>query len=387
MIRPRPGDLAGVFADLGTLLPLAAGLVLIVGVDPAGFFIAFGLATLVSGVAFRLPLPVQPQKAVAAAAIAEGWRASWVHGATLGAGVLWLALALTPLFGWIRTAVPGFIARGIQLGLAFTLAAQAILLLSTSLPLALLGLLILSVTLRSRLLGLSLALGAALVLMPEGARALPLAPALPLLGLPSAPDVVEGMLRGGLAQLPLTLANAIIATVALSQRYFPAAGLTERKLALSTGAMNLAAAALSGGPLCHGAGGLAAQHFYGARTVWKSVIEGTLAIVLGLFFGSGLAAFLAGFPLPLLGALLLVVALELLSSAQGLYGWQGWIATGIALVAVLVNIGVAFVAGFAFAYAVQLGVRRGWLPRLKGVTPAELLARISLRIFGSARAA
>lgn len=368
-------------------MPLAAGLVLVAGVDPAGFFVAFGLATLVSGLLFRVPLPVQPQKAVAAAAIAEGWRAGWVYGAALGIGVLWLVLVLTPLLGWITRVVPGFIARGVQLGLAFTLGAQAVLLLAQSLPLAALGLVILVVTLRQRLLGLALALAAALALMPPVIASMAFAPSLPQLRFPVPADVVEGMLRGGLAQMPLTLANAVIATAALSARYFPASSVTERGLAASTGVMNVVAGLISGAPLCHGAGGLAAQYFYGARTVWKSVIEGGLALALGLFFAPGLGSFLAAFPLPLLGALLILVALELLSSAQGLYGWQGWIATGMALVAVMVNIGIAFVLGFVFAYVVQLGVRRGWLPRLKGRTPAELLARIPQRILGPARAA
>lgn len=387
MTRPRLGDLTGAFGDLGTLLPLAAGLVLVAGVDAGGFFVAFGIATLVAGLAFRLPMSVQPQKAVAAAAIAEGWRASWVYGATLGIGLLWLVLALTPLLKWIRGAVPPFIARGVQLGLAFTLAVQALVLLGSSPAVAGLGLVILAVTLRNRSLGVALVALAAAALMPREALGMQPALSLPALLLPAPADALEGMLRGGLAQMPLTLANAIIATAALSARYFPAHPVEERRLALSTGAMNVFAAALSGAPLCHGAGGLAAQYFYGARTVWKNVIEGALALTLGLFFAPSLGPFLAAFPAPLLGALLLLVALELLSSAQGLFGWQGWIATGMAVVAVAVNVGVAFVAGFAFAYIVRDGVRRGWLPRLRGVTPAELLARVPQRVFGPVRAA
>lgn len=35
MSRPRLGDLTGAFGDVGTFLPLAAGLVLVVGVDAA----------------------------------------------------------------------------------------------------------------------------------------------------------------------------------------------------------------------------------------------------------------------------------------------------------------------------------------------------------------
>jgi hypothetical protein len=387
MIRPRLGDLTGAFGDLGTLLPLAAGLVLVAQVDAAGFFIAFGIATIASGFAFRLPVPVQPQKAVAAAAIAEGWRANWVYGATLGIGLLWLVLALTPLLGWVRSAVPTFIARGVQLGLAFTLGAQALALLTSSAPLAAFGLVILVLTLRNRAVGVAAVALAAALVMPREALAMPFTPALPDVVLALPTDVVEGMLRGGLAQMPLTLANAIIATAALSARYFQGSDLGERKLAASTGAINVVAAAVGGPPLCHGAGGLAAQYFYGARTVWKNIIEGTIALALGLFFAPGLGSFLAAFPAPLLGALLLLVALELLSSAQGLFGWQGWIATGMAVVAVSVNIGIAFFAGFVLAYAVRFGVQRGWLPRLRGRTPAELLARIPQRVFGPVRAA
>ncbi|HEV2251394.1 MAG TPA: molybdate transporter family protein [Candidatus Limnocylindria bacterium] len=387
MRRPQLGDLTGAFGDLGTLLPLAAGLVIVSGVDAGGFFITFGIATIVAGFAFRLPMPVQPQKAVAAAAIAEAWPATQIYGAALGMGVLWLVIAATPLLSWLRAVIPAFIARGIQLGLAFTLGAQAVLLLARSLPLAIVGIGLLAITLRYRLPGIGLTVAAALALMPRDAIVFPFAPALPSPSLPGLADAVAGMLRGGIAQMPLTLTNAIIATAALTARYFPDRPVTERRLAISTGLMNLGGAALGGGPFCHGAGGLAAQHLYGARTAWKNVIEGSVALALGLCFAPGLSSALAAFPMPLLGSLLLLVALELLSSAHGLFGWQGWIATGMAIVALATNIGVAFVAGFVFATAVRHAVHRGWLPRLRGATPADYLARIPQAIFGSARSA
>ncbi|MBU6422716.1 MAG: hypothetical protein KGQ88_01625 [Chloroflexi bacterium] len=387
MPRPRLGDLVGAFGDVGTLLPLAAGLVIVAHVDPAGLFVTFGLATLLSGIAYRLPVPVQPQKAVAAAAIAERWPAGQVYGAALGMGLFWLVVAATPLLAWLRRTVPAFIARGVQLGLAFTLGLQAVLLLARSVPLAVVALALLAVTLRYRLLGIALTIAAAVALMPRDVVGLALVPALPTLSLPRGADVLDGMLRGGIAQLPLTLANAIIATASLGARYFPERPIAERRLALSTGAMNVAAALLSGAPLCHGAGGLAAQYFYGARTQWKNVIEGSLALALGIFFAPGLGSALAAFPMPLLGSLLLLVALELLSSARGLFGWQGWIATAMAVLAVATNIGLAFFAGFAIAAAVRAAVHRGWLPRLKGRTPAEYLARLPELVSGETRAA
>lgn len=387
MRGPHFGDLSGAAGDLGTLLPLAAGLVIVSGVDPRGFFITFGIATIVAGFAFRLPIPVQPQKAVAAAAIAEGWPATQVYGAALGTGLLWLAVAATPLLPWMRRVIPAFIARGVQLGLAFTLGGQAVLLLARSVPLAIVALVILAVTLRYRMLGIGLTIVAAIALMPREDLSVVFVPALPTVGLPDLPDTLAGMLRGGITQMPLTLTNAIIATAALSARYFPEHPVTERRLAISTGLMSLGGALLSAGPFCHGAGGLAAQHLYGARTLWKNIIEGTVALGLGLFLGPGLSSVLAAFPMPLLGSLLLLVALELLSSARGLFGWQGWIATGMAVVAVSTNIGVAFVGGFVLATAVRYSVHRHWLPKLKGKTPAEYLARIPLAAFGPSRSA
>ena len=58
-------ELAGAFGDLGTLLPIVVGMILINGLSPSTVFLAFGLFYLVTGYHFRLPVPVQPLKAVA----------------------------------------------------------------------------------------------------------------------------------------------------------------------------------------------------------------------------------------------------------------------------------------------------------------------------------
>jgi hypothetical protein len=77
MTRSRPGDVVGALGDLGTLVPVAAGLV--IGIDAGGFFVAFGLGTIAAGVLFGPPMPAAAAEGLAAAAIAEGWRASWVY--------------------------------------------------------------------------------------------------------------------------------------------------------------------------------------------------------------------------------------------------------------------------------------------------------------------
>src|SRR5512137_2520338 len=63
-------ELAGSFGDLGTLLPIVVGMILINKLSPTTVFLAFGLFYLMTGYYFRLPIPVQPLKAVGAIAIA-----------------------------------------------------------------------------------------------------------------------------------------------------------------------------------------------------------------------------------------------------------------------------------------------------------------------------
>ncbi len=63
-------ELAGSLGDLGTLLPLALGLILLNGLDATTIFITIGLFYILSGLYFRLTVPVQPMKLIAAYAIA-----------------------------------------------------------------------------------------------------------------------------------------------------------------------------------------------------------------------------------------------------------------------------------------------------------------------------
>lgn len=374
--RPVPGDLTGALGDLGTVLPLAAGLILVAGIDAGAFFVTFGIASLATGLVFRLPLPIQPQKAIAAAAIGQPWSPAWVYGAGLGSGLVWVVLAGTPALRWLGRAVPPFIAQGVQLALAATLGLEAVRLLADDLPLGALAILLFALSMRLRLTALALTFVVAVALLPAEARTIAWAPGLPALTLPSLSAVGTGMLQGGLAQLPLTLANAIFATVALTAVYFPQRPVTAVQLGFSTGAMNVGAAVLGGVPLCHGAGGLAAQHLYGARTVWKNVFEAAAALTIGLFFAPSIRPALEAFPMPLLGGLLLLVAVELLGAARGLHGWRSWIALAMVAVALASNIGIAFATGLGAAYALRVLVRRGWLPRLTRGTPVESLHRI-----------
>ena len=95
-------ELAGSMGDFGTLFPLAVGLIVVNGLNPAGLFIMLGLTNIITGLVYRLPMPVEPKKVVSVAAIAQQWPASLVYASGLGLGLTWFMLAFT---GWLHKIV------------------------------------------------------------------------------------------------------------------------------------------------------------------------------------------------------------------------------------------------------------------------------------------
>jgi hypothetical protein len=121
-----------------------------------------------------------------------------------------------------------------------------------------------------------------------------------------------------LPQLPLTLTNAVIVTALVCRDLFPGASAraSERNLALSTGIANLLLAPFGAMPMCHGAGGVQAQHRFGARTGVAPILLGVVLLVLGLGFAGSAAALFALIPIGAVGALLLVAGSDLALSRR-----------------------------------------------------------------------
>src|ERR1700743_1657882 len=70
-LRFDRNEWAGAFGDIGTDLPLIIGMILAVGLDGASVLILFGAMQILTGLFYRLPMPVQPLKAVAIMVIAS----------------------------------------------------------------------------------------------------------------------------------------------------------------------------------------------------------------------------------------------------------------------------------------------------------------------------
>jgi MFS superfamily sulfate permease-like transporter len=167
----------------------------------------------------------------------------------------------------------------------------------------------------------------------------------PPLALPRFDLIVPGLLGAGLAQIPLTLTNATIATAALIRDYFPERPVSERKLLLNMGVMNVLAPFIGGMPMCHGAQGLAGQYTFGARTGGASILEGLIEVGMGLFLADSLLGLFRAFPASILGAMLLAVVWPLARHVRRLRGVDLGIALATAAAAVASNMAVGALAG------------------------------------------
>jgi hypothetical protein len=76
-------------------------------------------------------------------------------------------------------------------------------------------------------------------------------------------------------------------------------------------------------PSCHGAGGLAAQHRFGARSSASMLMLGLLKLAAGLVFGRTLQSFCAALPCSVLGMLLAFSGIELALCARAAPGGDG----------------------------------------------------------------
>jgi MFS superfamily sulfate permease-like transporter len=106
-------------------------------------------------------------------------------------------------------------------------------------------------------------------------------------------------------------------------------------------------------PLCHGAGGLAAQYMFGARTGGAALMEGLLEVALGLFFSRSIQSLFTAFPEFITGVMLLMASVELGKIAFKVENMNTSIVLFTALVSAVFNIAIGFCAGIVLHYAVK----------------------------------
>lgn len=322
-IRFDRNELAGAFGDLGTDLPLVVGVTLVAGLDATSVLVMFGVMQVLSGLRYRIPMPVQPLKAMAAIVIAQGIGGPVLYGAGLAIGVTMLGLSLTGAIAWLARVIPKSVVRGIQFGLGLQLARLALgdYIQSDGLPGYLLAAAAFVIALaflgNRRVPAALLIVGAGFIYALAFTVDLPALRqgfgwSLPVFQIPRWPEILTGFLVLALPQIPLSLGNSILATRQVAEDLFPSRRLTIGQISLTYSLMNLVNPFLGGIPTCHGSGGMAGHYAFGARSGGSVIIEGALYMAIGLFFGQGFEALVAVFPMPVLGVILFFEGLALM---------------------------------------------------------------------------
>jgi hypothetical protein len=373
-IRATVGELSGGLGDTGLFIPIAVAMITLNGLNATAVFVVTGLVYACTALYFRVPVPVQPLKAFAAAAIALQLSAE-----TLAAGALLMAAAMAVLSAWnladwLAARFPTVLVRGIQAGVALLLVKAAVDLAERGNWPGLASI--------SPGLGVGMAVGACALLFACRRHSWPgsllvlgagAAVGLAVGGLPdlqAGPQPISFSIPDGeafavaltslvIAQLPLTFGNSIVATADAERTYFGARAGRVRpaRLAASIGAANAVAGVSGAIPLCHGAGGVTAHYKLGARTAFSTLATGLLFVALGLGLGSSLPALLQVLAPGAMAGMLGFVAIQHgLLAAQLARLDDRLIAAGVGLTTLLSgNLAIGFGAG-----AAALAGRAAW---------------------------
>jgi hypothetical protein len=342
-LRRQPlAELSGALGDLGTLLPLMIALAQQRSISLSSTLVFSGLFNVLTGAVFGIPLPVQPMKAIAAEAISGGYDGGEVLAAGGWTALAVLLLAASGGLRWLGRVVPVPVVKGIQMGAGLQLVGSSRLRAGAGqdygvVVFAALGVALVAVFVAGTARGggggeRRRAVPFALVLFVAGVVWAMVytskedrpgwAPWIPRVGVPAwlGGELTYGGLRVmgmALGQIPLTTLNSVIAVSALAGDLMPDFPVGVTRLGFSVAAMNLVGCWFGAMPVCHGAGGLAAQWRFGARSGASVMVLGLMKLVLGLVFGDSLMGVVGRFPGPVLGVMVLGAGLELARVAVG----------------------------------------------------------------------
>ncbi|UPV73976.1 putative sulfate/molybdate transporter [Halorussus limi] len=345
-----PGDATGAVGDSVTVLPVVVAVSALTELRLPVLLLWFGAFQVVWGLRYGAPVSVEPMKALAALVIAGSLTVPELAVAGTLSGVVLLALGSVGALGALADRIDPAAIRGVQLAVALVLARTGLELGSgapkTALAAAATGGVVVAFGHRRAAALAVLAVGVGLAATETGAPRV------------AVPNLGVGLPRGGVgvaaedfavtadalaatgAQLAMTVGNAAVATSLLLSDLFDAE-VSPDELATSMGAMNLLAVPLGALPMCHGSGGVAGKHAFGARTASANLILG------GLYAGAALGAaeLVAAFPMAALGVVLALVAVELAKASLDTDSLA--LTASVGVLGAATNVGLAFVAGVA----------------------------------------
>lgn len=356
-------DISGAFGDLGVLFPLSVALIATNGFNPTALFLMAGLFYIASSWFFRITMPVQPLKAMAAIAISTGLGFEVINAAGIVMGLILLFIALTGLSVKLGELFPVSVVRGIQLGLGLMLVRTSFGMMAPEAEVAVAaGVLLLACFMFIRAVPpLIPVLVLGVLFSMRNIEMASFGPVQLELTLPAPYNLWTGLVVLVLPQIALTLGNAVVATENTGKLlYGPRASrLTLRNIPLSMAIANMVSGIIGGAPMCHGSGGLTAHRKFGASSERSGYIVGVLHVILALAFGGSSLAIVGAFPKGILGVLLFYVGFQHSLFIRDIMGSKPKVAIAAVTAAVGFvsgNLSLGFAAGLALHYSLE-GVR------------------------------
>ncbi|KAI4179943.1 MAG: hypothetical protein L6R41_007551 [Letrouitia leprolyta] len=263
-------------------------------------------------------------KAIAAVALSRSFDSEEVAVAGLIAGTIIGVLGISRLLEWFNRRIPVPVIKGIQMGVGLSLMINGGTMfikhdgfLSQDIPqlvqtIAFVGFLAGNIFRRFPFALTLLLLGIFVALQKVIDNLQPIGVWRPHPFMPFTKQSFRSGLDAALGQVPLTVLNSIIAVSALSADLLPSMPTPPITIiGLSVAGMNLVGCWFGSMPVCHGSGGLAAQHRFGARSGASIIFLGLVKLLLGLFAGRFAEDVFKGIPDAFLGIMLFGAGLEL----------------------------------------------------------------------------
>lgn len=314
-------ELAGSFGDLGTDFPLIIGLITLCHVSTANTLILFGLCQILTGLIYRLPMPVQPLKYMAMLMLTQKLAPDLLYAGGFCIGILMLALSGSGLLVKIKKHLSPIVVRGIQLGLALTLIKLSlteylhiqlfheIMLYSAAL---LIGVLVFQFKKFPSSI-LMIGMGIIYSFYFKNPNVLTISAPQFSFSMNFLNLLPQGLILLAVPQLALSLSNSVFATEQTIKDLFPEEKTSIKKIGLTYSFLNIVSPFFGGIPLCHGSGGLVGHYTFGARSGTSVIIYGFFYLMIGLLFSQSFYDVIVFFPLPVLAAILSIEALGLMN--------------------------------------------------------------------------
>jgi hypothetical protein len=320
-----------------------------------------GVWYIIIGLVYRIPLSVEPLKAIAALAIAYEISSVDVLTSGIVVGIVMLLLGVTGGMQFVADLIPKVVVRGIQFALGLILLKTAIFSYATLnissfvgalAVIVLFGLIAKKASIPdfSAFLLIFIACGEALLMSGTTTGLAMINFQLPPLFHPDLLSIPlsawsAALIPGLSSQLPLTVTNSVLATALLVSDLYKRQ-VSPNALSCTVGLMSVSSVVFGGFPMCHGAGGVAAHYRFGARTGAAMVLGGGILIVLALSL-SNMAIF-TSLSFGILAALLVSVSVELMQ-----HGFSPTETTQKSHIMLVVCMGmIALVAGMTAAFVV-----------------------------------